>query len=102
MAESEASPSGAVSLECSTAYVRALVQHHLQGFDLVFSAGPYCRSAFHLRRLFNQSQAFPFDWWVTPASSLQRMLHPDYRCLLYPSYASHQKRRLILGWSRDY
>ena len=53
MTEFEASPA-AVSLECSTAYGRALVQQHLQDFDLVFSAGPYCRSAFHLRRLFNQ------------------------------------------------
>jgi hypothetical protein len=67
------------SQACSTAYGRLLAQEHLSHFDLVFSAGPYCRSAFHLRRVLNQSQAFPFDWWVTPASSLQRMLHPDYR-----------------------
>lgn len=65
--------------ELSTAYGRALVQKHLGRFDLVFSAGPYCRSAFHLRRFFNQTQAFPFDWWVTPATSALRMLQPDYR-----------------------
>ena len=101
MAESEASPSGAVSLECSTAYVRALVQHHLQGFDLVFSAGPYCRSAFHLRRLFNQSQAFPFDWWVTPASSLQRMLHPDYRFELTAADVHLTQAAQVVFNSRD-
>ena len=101
MAESEASPSGALSLECSTAYVRALVQHHLQGFDLVFSAGPYCRSAFHLRRLFNQSQAFPFDWWVTPASSLQRMLHPDYRFELTAADVHLTQAAQVVFNSRD-
>jgi hypothetical protein len=65
--------------DLSTAYGRALVQQHLSQFDLVFSAGPYCRSAFHVRRLFDQQLAFPFDWWVTPASSLMQMLRPDYR-----------------------
>lgn len=70
--------------EVATAYGRALVRQHLQGFELVFSAGPYCRAAFHLRRLFDQEQAFPFDWWVTPASSMLRMLQPDFRFQLTP------------------
>lgn len=70
--------------ELSTAYGRTLVQQHLSQFDLVFSAGPYCRTAFHLRRLFNQDEAFPFDWWLTPASSVAQMLHPDYRFSLKP------------------
>lgn len=75
----QAPPGALTPQELSTAYGRALVQEHLGVFDLVFSAGPYCRSAFHLRRLFDQTQAFPFDWWLTPASSALRMLHPDYR-----------------------
>ena len=62
----------------STLYVQSLVTQHLSHFDLVFSAGPYCRSAFHLRRLFNNQKAFPFDWWLTPATSLFRMLEPEY------------------------
>ena len=62
----------------STLYVQSLVTQHLNHFDLVFSAGPYCRSAFHLRRLFNNQKAFPFDWWLTPATSLFRMLEPEY------------------------
>ena len=65
--------------EISTAYGRSLVREHLKQFDLVLSAGPYCRTAFHVRRLFEQEQAFPFDWWVTPATSALAMLHPDYR-----------------------
>lgn len=65
--------------EISTAYGRALAREHLSRFDLVLSAGPYCRIAFHVRRLFEQEQAFPFDWWVTPATSVLAMLHPDYR-----------------------
>jgi hypothetical protein len=100
MTEFEASPA-AVSLECSTAYGRALVQQHLQDFDLVFSAGPYCRSAFHLRRLFNQSQAFPFDWWVTPASSLLRMLHPNYRFDLTAADVHLTKAAQVVFNSRD-
>jgi hypothetical protein len=101
MAEFGASPSGIISLDCSTAYCRALVQQHLQGFDLVFSAGPYCRSAFHLRRLFNQSQAFPFDWWVTPASSLLRMLHPDYRFKLSAADVHLTQAAQVVFNSRD-
>lgn len=64
--------------EISTLYGQSLVAQHLNKFDLVFSAGPYCRSAFHLRRLFDSQVAFPFDWWLTPASSLLRMLEPRY------------------------
>ena len=37
-----------------------------------------------MRRLFNQQEAFPFDWWVTPASSMGRMLQPDYCFALRP------------------
>lgn len=70
--------------QLSTSYGRALVAQHLDHFDLVFSGGPYCRSAFHVRRLFNQQEAFPFDWWVTPASSMRRMLQPEYRFSLTP------------------
>ena len=70
--------------QLSTSYGRALVAQHLDHFDLVFSAGPYCRNAFHVRRLFNQHEAFPFDWWVTPASSMGRMLQPEYRFALTP------------------
>ena len=62
----------------STLYGQALVKQHLGYFDLVFSAGPYCRLAFHIRRLFSQSEAFPFDWWLTPASSFLRMIDPGY------------------------
>lgn len=62
----------------STLYGQSLVKQHLGYFDLVFSAGPYCRLAFHIRRLFSQSEAFPFDWWLTPTSSFLRMIDPGY------------------------
>jgi|GEM_PF-3204536 len=62
----------------STLYGQSLVKKHLSYFDLVFSAGPYCRLAFHIRRLFSQSEAFPFDWLLTPASSFLRMIDPGY------------------------
>lgn len=62
----------------STLYGQSLVKQHLGYFDLVFSAGPYCRLAFHIRRLFSQSEAFPFDWWITPTSSFLRMIDPGY------------------------
>jgi hypothetical protein len=87
--------------DISTAYGRALVRQHLSQFDLVFSAGPYCRSAFHLRRLFDQQEAFPFDWWVTPASSALHMLRPDYRfCLSREQIFFTQSAKVALN-SRD-
>lgn len=90
-----------ISFDCSTTYGRALIAQNLQGFDLVFSAGPYCRSAFHLRRLLNQTEAFPFDWWVTPATSLQRMLHPDYAFHLAASDLHLTEAGLVALNSRD-
>ena len=68
--------------QISTLYGQSLVAQHLNYFDLVFSAWPYCRSAFHLRRLFKNQKAFPFDWWLTPATSLYKMLEPEYNYYL--------------------
>lgn len=87
--------------EVSTAYGRALVHDHLSQFDLVFSAGPSCRCAFHLRRLFNQEEAFPFDWWLTPASSVAQMLRPDYRFELKPKDIHLTHASQVVFNSRD-
>lgn len=87
--------------EISTAYGRSLVRNHLSCFDLVFSAGPSCRCAFHVRRLFNQEEAFPFDWWLTPASSVLQMLQPDYRFALRASDVHLTQAGQVVLNSRD-
>ncbi len=43
-------------------------------YDEIISLGNHCRVAYNLRRTFGITRAFPFDWWITPASSLVAFL----------------------------
>ncbi len=47
--------------------------------DLVFSLGCFCRTAWNLRAHFGVQQAYPFDWWITPARAMLRMMEPGFR-----------------------
>lgn len=47
--------------------------------DLILSAGPNCRTAWNVRNYFGIEQAYPFDWWITPARSALKMLDPSFR-----------------------
>ena len=42
----------------------------LQQYDYIISLGCNCRATESLRRFFNFGTAFPFDWWVSPLSSI--------------------------------
>ena len=42
--------------------------------DYVISLGGNCRAAWNVRRFFNFSTAFPFDWWITPWRALNELL----------------------------
>jgi hypothetical protein len=42
--------------------------------DLIFSLGPNCRNTWNLRAHFGFDRAYPFDWWITPAKSMLRLL----------------------------
>lgn len=46
--------------------------------DLIFSLGPNCRNAWNLREYFSTERAYPFDWWITPAKSMLRLLDRDF------------------------
>ena len=46
--------------------------------DLVFSLGPNCRNTWNLRAGFGVTEAYPFDWWITPARSMLAMLDPGF------------------------
>ncbi len=47
--------------------------------DLIFSLGPNCRNTWNLRNYFGDSRAYPFDWWITPARSMLKMIDPNFR-----------------------
>ena len=61
-------------LDISTAYLTRIAELITAHFDCVISAGPRCSTAWHLRRVLNREQAYPFDWWVTPLQSLVHLL----------------------------
>jgi hypothetical protein len=42
--------------------------------DYVISLGGNCRATWNVRRFFNFSTAFPFDWWITPWRALAELL----------------------------
>jgi hypothetical protein len=42
--------------------------------DYVISLGGNCRVTWNVRRFFNFSTAFPFDWWITPWRALDELL----------------------------
>jgi hypothetical protein len=46
--------------------------------DLIFSLGPNCRSTWNLRHHLGVERAYPFDWWITPARSMLRMIDPEF------------------------
>jgi len=46
--------------------------------DLVFSLGPNCKNAWNVRSHFGVRQAYPFDWWITPARAMLRMIEPGF------------------------
>jgi hypothetical protein len=50
----------------------------MSGHDLVFSLGPNCKNAWNVRAFFGVQRAYPFDWWITPARSMLRMIEPGF------------------------
>jgi hypothetical protein len=46
--------------------------------DLVVSLGPNCKNTWNTRSYFNVETAYPFDWWITPAKSMLRMLDRNF------------------------
>jgi hypothetical protein len=52
----------------------------------IVSLGHRCATAYNLRRHFDFSSAFPFDWWITPGTSIADFLrNPDVNYLYEPS-----------------
>lgn len=80
---------------------------------MVISLGPNCRNTWNLRKYFNFDRAYPFDWWITPAKSMLKMINPafDFRLkkedLLVTGLATNGKnsvynRRLNLLHHHDF
>lgn len=61
-------------LDLSTAYLNHIAEIITARFDRVISAGPRCATSWHIRRVFEQEQAYPLDWWVTPLQSMSHLL----------------------------
>ena len=58
----------------------------LNVYDEIVSLGGDCPLAFNLRRTFGITDAFPFDWWVTPLPALMAWLEdPSVQRLYDPS-----------------
>ena len=48
-------------------------------YDDVISLGGNCEVAEHWRRFSGDQRAFPFDWWITPLPSVERILAGGFR-----------------------
>ncbi|QAU35544.1 DUF1796 family putative cysteine peptidase [Janthinobacterium sp. 17J80-10] len=46
--------------------------------DLIFSLGPNCKNAWNIRDYFKVDRAYPFDWWITPAKSMLKMIESGF------------------------
>nr|WP_269724304.1 DUF1796 family putative cysteine peptidase [Sphingomonas sp. PAMC 26605] len=55
-----------------------------KGYDHVISLGSFCMTAYHIRRRFPQSKAYPFDWWVTPTVALQDLFETQFSEIFMP------------------
>lgn len=51
-------------------------------FHKVLSLGMACDTAFQIRRNFAQTEAYPFDWWITPYDGLRELIAGDFAGLL--------------------
>lgn len=45
-----------------------------QKYDLIVSIGSNCEVTWNLRNHFGLSDAYPFDWWITPHNALLKLL----------------------------
>jgi tetratricopeptide (TPR) repeat protein len=50
----------------------------MKKMDFIFSLGPSCRNTWNLRNYFGIERAYPFDWWITPAKSMLRMIESGF------------------------
>jgi Putative papain-like cysteine peptidase (DUF1796) len=46
--------------------------------DRFISLGRTCKVAFHIRRRLGLERAYPFDWWITPLSSIAPLLRSGF------------------------
>ena len=46
----------------------------LSSISHIISLGPNCMVAYQIRRFFNVSKGYPFDWWITPYDGLIKVI----------------------------
>jgi putative papain-like cysteine peptidase DUF1796 len=52
----------------------SLAEFALRPATHVVSLGGSCQAAYNLRRYYDFSTAYPFDWWITPLSGVIKLL----------------------------
>jgi Putative papain-like cysteine peptidase (DUF1796) len=52
----------------------SLTEFTLRPATHVVSLGGSCQASYNLRRYYDFSTAYPFDWWITPLSAVIRLL----------------------------
>lgn len=98
-------------LDLSTAYMNRIAEIITARFDRVISAGPRCATSWHIRRVFEQEQAYPLDWWVTPLQSMAHLLlgaepfafqREDLEIVLTPYGETVVNKRWLLQHHHDF
>jgi len=56
----------------------------LEPYDVIVSLGGWCAPAANIRRRFGNSEAMPFDWWVSPLRGTLKLLDERFENLLRP------------------
>lgn len=53
-------------------------------FQKVISLGPSCETAWQIRQVVDQPEAYVFDWVIAPASSVAQAIRTDYAKIVEP------------------
>jgi hypothetical protein len=66
-------------------------------YDYIVSLGGMCQPAWNIRNCFGTEDAYPFDWLITPGSSLLKILDDDFRdALILENLEAIQNRDTVL------
>jgi hypothetical protein len=78
-----------------------------RGFDMQMeqdkitfvSLGYRCETAWQIREFYGQTEAYPFDWLVTPFDTLPLMIEEDFEAIADPRYLRVTQYGQGAGWS---
>lgn len=64
-------------------------------FHRIISLGRACDIAYQIRRVFNQAEAYPFDWLVTPMSGLIKVIQSDFDGFIDADHLEIRDNRVV-------